>query len=92
MSIMVSRIREAEQMLGKENMNNQLCEKVMNYEARRSIAVVRDIKKGTKLLRSDLIWVRPGKGFPAGDEKKILGKKLSRNLKMGKIILKGDIK
>ena len=92
MRMMVNQIREAEKILGKEEKKPQNCEKAMNLLARRSIAVSKNISKGTKLTRSDLIWVRPGKGFSPGNEKKIVGKKILRNLQMGEIIKKSDLK
>ena len=90
MSLMVNKIREAEKMLGNEVKSPQPCEKDMHIAVRRSIAATCDLKIGTKLLSSHLTWVRPGNGFLSGQEKKILGKKLSRSLKMGEIIKKSD--
>ena len=90
MRLMVNKIREAEKMLGKEEKKPQLCEKDAHVASRRSVAANCDLKMGTKLSSIHLTWVRPGNGFPPGEEKKILGKKLSRNLKMGEIIKKSD--
>ena len=92
MCLMVNKIREAEKMLGKEEKKPQPCEKEMNIAGRRSIAAARDLKVRTKLSSSDLTWVRPGKGFSPGNEKKVIGKKISRSLKMGEIIMMGDLK
>jgi N,N'-diacetyllegionaminate synthase len=92
MRLMVNKIREAEKMLGKEEKKIQMCEKDMNISGRRSIAVARNLKSGTKLKRSDLIWVRPGKGFSPGNEKKIIGKKINKNLRIGEIILKSYLR
>ena len=55
---------------------------------RRSIAVNRDIAKGTILLKSDFIMLRPGNGFLPEEEKKVLGKKLKGNIKKYEIIKK----
>jgi len=63
----------------------------MKNVIRRSISVKHNFSKGKKLSKSDLIWVRPGKGFLPGEEKKILRKKIFRDLKIGEIIKKGDI-
>jgi N,N'-diacetyllegionaminate synthase len=92
MRLMVKKIRKVDKMFGKEEKKQQPCEKEMNNVGRRSISVAHNFSKGKKLSKSDLIWVRPGKGFPPGEEKKILGKKTSRDLKIGEIIKKGDIK
>ena len=92
MRLLVKKIRKVEKMLGKEEINIQNCEKEMQIMGRRSIAVNRDIAKGTKLNLTDLIWVRPGKGFFPGEEKKVTGKKLLKNLKKYEIIKKNYIK
>jgi sialic acid synthase SpsE len=75
MRLMVNKIREVEKIFGKEEKKPQQCEKGMNILARRSIAAVCNLKVGTKLSSSDLTWVRPGKGFSPGEEKKLLEKK-----------------
>ena len=92
MRLMVNKIREVEKILGKEEKRPQKCEKGMNILARRSIAAACDLKVGTKLSSSDLTWVRPGKGFAPGEEKKIIGKKISRDLRMGEILRKFHFK
>tara|TARA_B100000989_G_C19531342_1_gene470117 strand:- start:1632 stop:2648 length:1017 start_codon:yes stop_codon:yes gene_type:complete len=92
MSMMVDEIRKTEKLLGKEEKRPQKCEKGMKIEGRRSIAVNCNLPKGTKLSNSHLMWVRPGIGFSPGEEKKIIGKTICRNLKMGQIIKKIDIK
>ena len=92
MCLMVNKIREVEKIFGKEEKKPQQCEKGMNILARRSIAAVCDLKVGTKLSSSDLTWVRPGKGFSPGEEKKIIGKKINRDLRMGEIFKKSHFK
>ena len=92
MGIMVDEIRKAEKLLGKEEKKTQTCEKGMKIEGRRSIAVARDLPAGTKLSSVHLTWLRPAKSFLPGDEKKILGKKLRKDLKMGTIITKKNLK
>ncbi len=92
MSLMVKKIRKIEKMFGKEEKKIQKCEKNMKVEARRSIAAASNLIKGTKLSASHLTWLRPGIGFSPGQEKKLIGKKICRNLKKGQIIKKRDIK
>ena len=92
MRMMVNEIRNIEKILGKEEKKVQISEKVMKIEARRSIACACDLPVGTKLSISHITWLRPGIGFPPGDEKKIIGKKTLRNMKLGEIIKKGDFK
>lgn len=88
MSLLVKKIRKAEIMLGKEEKKIRKCENEMNTMGRRSIAVNRDIAKGTILLKSDFIMLRPGNGFLPEEEKKVLGKKLKGNIKKYEIIKK----
>lgn len=92
LSIMVDEIRKAEKLFGKEEKKIQICEKGMKNEGRRSIALAYDLPAGTKLSRAHLTWLRPAKGFAPGEEKKILGKKLRKDLKMGSIITKNNLK
>ena len=88
MNLLVKKIRQAEKMLGKQEKKLSPCEKEMNIMGRRSIAVNRDILKGTKLQKSDFIFLRPGKGFSPDEGNKMLGKKIIRNLKKYEIISK----
>ena len=88
MNLLVKKIRQAEKMLGKQEKKLSPCEKEMNIMGRRSIAVNRDILKGTKLQKSDFIFLRPGKGFSPDEGNKLLGKKIIRNLKKYEIISK----
>jgi N,N'-diacetyllegionaminate synthase len=90
--LMVKKIRKADKMLGKEEKKKQNCEIEMKKVGRRSIAAAHNLSKGSKLSNSDLIWVRPGTGFSPGEEKKVLEKTIRRNLKIGQIIKKSDIK
>ena len=90
--LMVKKIRNADKLLGREEKKQQKCEIEMKNVGRRSIAAAYNLLKGNKLSESDLIWVRPGKGFSPGEEKKVLGKTILRNLKIGQIIKKSDIK
>ena len=92
MSILVKKIRKIEKMFGKEEKKIQICEKEIKIEARRSISAAQNITVGTKLLYSHLSWVRPGKGLSPGQEKKIVGKVTTKDLKMGQIIKISDLK
>ena len=92
MSMMVKEIRKNEIIFGKEEKKPQPCEKGMKIEGRRSIAAAFDLPTGTKLSVSHLTWLRPGIGFSPGEEKKLIGKRICRDLKMGQIIKKNDIK
>ena len=91
MSQLVEKVRKAESMLGLSEKKIQKCEKDMNYYGRRSIAAANDIKIGSKLKLSNLIWIRPGSGFKPGEENMVLNKKVRNNLKFAQILKKKDL-
>jgi sialic acid synthase SpsE len=91
MRLLVERVRKAETMLGSEEKKIQICEKDMNIVGRRSIAAARDLPAGTELKWSDFTWIRPGKGYSPGEENKLIGRKIVRELKIGQIILHTDL-
>ena len=89
---MVKRIRLYEKMMGNGEKNgpNKL-EKEMYKKARRSIHTSRNIKKGEILRFKDIIIKRPGLGFKPRDLKKILNKKVKKNILKDKWITKDMI-
>lgn len=86
MKTLVEKVRKLETLLGSGDKKPQPCEVSLEAAMRRSIAVVRDIPKGTILGFDDLTWVRPGNGLPIGNEYLVIGKLLNRNLQRGEII------
>ena len=86
MKTLVEKVRKLETLLGSGEKKPQPCEVSLETAMRRSIAVVRDIPKGTILRLDDLTWVRPGNGLPIGNEHLVIGKLLNRNLQRGEII------
>lgn len=92
MSLLVKKVREAEKMLGSEEFKIQKSEKEMSYAGRRSIAVNRNLLKGSIISISDLIWLRPNKGFPPGSEREVIGKILNKNISKGTILKKTHFK
>ena len=55
-------------------------------KVRRSIVAKRDLPAGHKISIDDLDWVRPGTGLRPGEEQKVIGIKLNRNIRAGKNI------
>ena len=53
---------------------------------RRAIYPIKDLKKGYKIKESDLVCLRPNHGVDARDIKRLIGKKLKKNLKRFKRI------
>ncbi len=92
MKLLVDRVRKAELVFGVEEKKIQICEKDMNFYGRRSIAAAHDLSVGKRLSLSDLTWIRPGLGFPPGDEKKLIGRKVNHKIKFGQIINKKNFK
>lgn len=86
LKLLVEKIRTVEILLGSGDKKPQLCEVGVETAMRRSIAVARDIPKGTVLGFDDLIWVRPGNGIQPGNEDLVIGKLLNRSLQRGEII------
>ena len=80
MEVLVKSIRKIETMLSsnKNSFNNQK-KNIKNF--RRSIFINRDIKKGEKVNKKDLLYLRPVIGIKLEHVNSILGKKIKINLK-----------
>lgn len=90
-SEMVTRIRAAEVLLGTREKTVTQSERENCSAVRRSIVAREDLRGGTTLCSADLGWVRPGGGLKPGEESKIIGKALKRNISRGEKILPCDI-
>lgn len=88
---MVSRIRDANQLLGGGFGDIPECERPIAEAIRRSVAAGRDLPAGHALTWEDLTWVRPASGVPVGEERKVLGLKLTCDLKLGELISLDDL-
>ncbi|MEZ5335183.1 MAG: N-acetylneuraminate synthase family protein [Methanolobus sp.] len=62
------------------------CEQAARKQARRSIVALEDMKKGDILSRDKLTFKRPGTGISPSDLDKILGMKVTRDIKEDEII------
>ena len=91
MKELVTHIRELESMLGSGQKAPQPNELVMQEPLRRSAAAAKDLKKGTVVSESDLIWVRPGSGVTWEHRDNLLGKKLNRDCKYADLITIEDL-
>ena len=69
-------------LLGKNYFYRNKSEK-KNLKYRRSIFVIKDIKKGEKLTKENIRRIRPGYGLEPIHYEKMLGKKASKNLSAG---------
>jgi len=83
---MVSRIKQAEVMLGQNEVLIGECEKSSLNALRRSIIATRELQVGELVKVDDISWVRPGGGIPPGQENLILGKKVIKTIGSGEQI------
>ena len=86
MKTLVDRIRHADLLLGSGKKESQPSEDSLRTAIRRSIGAVRSLPEGAILSLDDLTWLRPGDGFPPGNEKELVGKTLRRKVQEGEII------
>jgi N,N'-diacetyllegionaminate synthase len=86
LKLLVEKIRVYESMLGSGEKIVQPCEVENQPLVRRSIAAGKDLKAGTCLCLDDFTWVRPGWGYPPGEESVFLGRILKQSLAQGTIL------
>tara|TARA_X000001036_G_C20680144_1_gene805609 strand:- start:412 stop:1422 length:1011 start_codon:yes stop_codon:yes gene_type:complete len=91
MKSLVENIRKVELICGKYQRNRVESEKKFYNHIRRSFAVNRKKNKGEIINNKDLILLRPALGFSPDLKKKILGRKLKKELKEGSIIFEKDL-
>lgn len=87
---LVRSVRTVEKALGKISYNISEKEKE-NIVFRRSIFVVKDIKKGYVFNEKNIRIIRPGHGLHPKFYEEIIGKKAKRNLKKGTPLKKEEI-
>ena len=87
MAQLVREISKVMKLLGNGNKIMQPSEKASENLMRRSIVAKRDILSNTRIERDDITWIRPAGGLPPGKEELVLGKYLSKSLKMGDLIV-----
>ena len=88
MKRLVISIRKTEMMLGKNDKEISKTEKLNIKSNRRSIFANVDIKKGEKIDLQKIKIVRPQEGFKPVYLKKIIGKKVKKNIDQSQVILK----
>ena len=82
---LVSKIREVEKALGKDKKIISKNELQVSKALRKSCVSKRNIKKGEILKKSDIVFKRPGVGISPMLFKKIVGKKIKRDIKRDKL-------
>jgi len=91
MAELVRRVDEAQSLLGTWGKSIQPCEAASQSAIRRSIVAARDLKSGTALGGGDLKWIRPGEGLRPGNEGRLIGRQLKRDIREDETISLGDV-
>ncbi len=84
---LVERVEEAQTYIGDDgnDVSRSELESVVAY--RRSIAAAYDLPAGTIIEPKHITWLRPGNGLCPGQEDRVLGRQLAKNLGSGEMIL-----
>lgn len=88
---LVERVVLVEALLGSPEKTVQPVEAEIAQAVRRSIAAGRDLPEGHVLEWDDLAWLRPRDGLAPGEEDKLLGRALKRDIPMGESIGEDDV-
>ncbi len=88
---LTGKIPQARAMLGRRDAFVEESEKEIAKVARRSIAAGRDLKSGAEIRMEDLDWLRPGGGLPPGEEGRVVGKRLTRDVSKGNFLRPEDV-
>jgi len=87
---MVTKIREVEKALGDGIKKIEKSEKQTRIIQRRSIFTTAKILKNEKITKDNTACLRPAIGISADQWKKIIGKKVKRNLKPYRVLIEND--
>lgn len=82
LKILVKKIREVENILGKKLKHYQQSEEKIRILARRSIYANQNIPKGIRISSKMLTIKRPAKGIPPSDLNRIIGKVVKKEIKI----------
>jgi len=78
-------------ILGQGSINSSETESVARKNARRSIVLLRDMKKGERLTEKDISFKRPGTGISPKDYEKVIDRYINKNLMEDSILQWEDI-
>lgn len=81
----IKNIRIAEQIIGSEKNKPTFTEKKLIKYSRRGLVAACEIKKGKILRKKNINFKRPAFNFMIKDIKKIIGRKLIRNIKIDEV-------
>lgn len=91
LALLVEKVGQAVEMLGAYGADVAKDEWEIAKVARRSIVAKHNLAAGTQISWNDLDWVRPGGGLAPGNEEKLVGKKLQRDIAKGHLIQVADL-
>ena len=84
---LVSSIRKVDIMMGSKKKVFSDDEQEIKKAVRKSIVTNKNLIKGHKITRDDVVFKRPGFGFNPTDVDKIIGKTLTQDIEEGRVIL-----
>ena len=88
----VEKVRNIEKITKNKNFISSELELQQKLWASKSLYTKKKLKSGHLLSSKDFKFLRPGNGIPASDLKKVIGKKIKRNLKNNYKLKIEDIK
>jgi N,N'-diacetyllegionaminate synthase len=91
MSELARRVRTAETLLGSSAKTVQPSEVETLEALRRSIVAARDLKRGERIEAADLTWMRPGDALRPGEEDRLVGRVLTRDVPFGDQLSAPDV-
>jgi len=91
MRLLVSQVRRVEKLLGRPSKDVQPSEVPIAAVARRAIVASSDLARGHRVRFEDLLWIRPPVGLPPGQESRLIGRALLRDVAFGTPITGGDV-
>tara|TARA_B100000989_G_scaffold83491_1_gene59816 strand:- start:9728 stop:10738 length:1011 start_codon:yes stop_codon:yes gene_type:complete len=86
----VDQIRTAEKMLGEKKKECQKIETEIKKISIKSVVAYKNLKKGEKITLNNICLKRPNSGISGFDVKKIVGKKLNKNIKKDQSVKLSD--
>lgn len=88
---LVQNIRKIELLLGKKGKQITKGERSIAANMQRSLGARRRLKKGQVISRGDITFLRPATGILLDDFEKIIGMKVSRDIREGELLGYSDI-
>lgn len=90
MKHLVEQVSRVTLMLGKPEKSIQRCEEEVCKVARRSIVAAKNLPRSHRVGWEDLTWLRPAGGLEPGEESRVIGKILKRDVAFGEPLFPSD--